>query len=454
MAIAEAYPTSSFICGCDRVMVLAFYMVIYFLPIASAFVEISFGLMFVAYLLKRGAILKKWWQHPPESMIGKKRAMAWLQLFINAYRPVGGFVGKPIAIWTLVVAINVLLSQHLSLSVEAFFCKFLQHIFFLLLAVETLRSAKRLRIFITIFFLSATLIIINGLTQYITGQGFVRQHEMLDGRVISSLRHANDFAAYLIVVLPIAFMLCVGSETLKGLAKDIASPVWKFFQQPIFRIWMGLLSLVGLVCLGLTYSRGAWLALMVAILWAVRRHFKRLLVLGVCMVGFLAFFIPKMLAERTVNTNSADGIWTTSSRLNYWQEAINIVKDYPILGTGLNTYSTVAPAYKISWGGYPHNCYLQMAAEQGLFGLIALLAVFIFFWKGTQRALMYHTDPMRRRLINGLSIGIMAFWLQSFVDTNFYSNQLGSLMWIMMGALVSLCTYRDDDVLVGLRSQN
>ena len=72
-----------------------------------------------------------------------------------------------------------------------------------------------------------------------------------------------------------------------------------------------------------------------------------------------------------------------SHRIVLWKEAIAIIKDHPFLGCGLNTYSIVAPKYKIAEGGgiYPHNSYLQMAAETGLLGLGAFLWIIIILFR-------------------------------------------------------------------------
>lgn len=130
------------------------------------------------------------------------------------------------------------------------------------------------------------------------------------------------------------------------------------------------------------------------------------------------------------------GEGSTPIRFNLWREALRITRDYPLTGCGLNTYSIVARDYKsFDWGGvYPHNSYLQMAAETGLFGLFAFFWVlFTFFKTGLQ-----YLNQKRDYLVLGLLAGILAFLVHAFFDTHLYSLQLVVLFWYMLGLTVAV----------------
>ena len=125
-------------------------------------------------------------------------------------------------------------------------------------------------------------------------------------------------------------------------------------------------------------------------------------------------------------------------RAGFWKEAISMIKDYPLLGVGLNAYSEVAPRYKVNWGGYPHNCYLHMAVEIGLLGLLFFLWMLCRIFCMALKFLKTTKDGYLEALMLGLISGFGAFLLQSFFDTNFYSVKLGSLMWVIMGLIVAV----------------
>jgi len=83
-----------------------------------------------------------------------------------------------------------------------------------------------------------------------------------------------------------------------------------------------------------------------------------------------------------------------SGRQGFWKEALLIIKESPILGTGVNTYSKVAHQRKIrAW--YPHNSYLHMAAEIGILGLFVFMWGLVSLFKNTLRNIKLIKDnPM------------------------------------------------------------
>jgi O-antigen ligase len=233
----------------------------------------------------------------------------------------------------------------------------------------------------------------------------------------------------------------------------------------------GVIAILTLICLGLTYSRGAWLALFIALVclgWGSRR---RVLLCGFIVSVFLFVFYPTLQEKRNVGLffdrtpehiseayqfNKEDegtmGIAAPvvdaqeaqeelrtnigSGRIQMWQEAIAIIRTAPALGTGLNTYTRVAPQHKIHWGGYAHNCYLQMTAEIGLIGLFSFLWIIYTLFSHALKSVSRICDPFDRSFLIGLLAGLVGFLIHSFFDTNFYSVKLANLMWIAIGAVV------------------
>ena len=130
------------------------------------------------------------------------------------------------------------------------------------------------------------------------------------------------------------------------------------------------------------------------------------------------------------------------SRDVFWSRAIELIKQHPF-GTGINTYSKVSKDYFIQktgylfGSGYPHNCYLQLTAEMGFLGLFAFMWIFWELYWNTIRNLKKMNDRFLLLFALGLLAGLSGFLVHSFVDTNFYSVQLGNYMWIVLGAIVA-----------------
>lgn len=82
-------------------------------------------------------------------------------------------------------------------------------------------------------------------------------------------------------------------------------------------------------------------------------------------------FIPKMHGSLLVtNTVIRE---TTNDRLDLWNQAIIMIKTYPIFGVGPMHY-----AWFNKTNGHPHNSILQLAAEWGLPATAIILAIAIY----------------------------------------------------------------------------
>jgi len=294
--------SEKFIIWCDKGMVFSFYALIYFLPISIALSETFTGTSLLFYLIKRGIIFYG-------SLKGRSSEQVKLsffgkgKLFLRSYKPIESDLNWPIALFLFFNFVSVVTSQYPLLSAEGFLGKPLQSAFLYFTFIECINSRKRINIFLSIFLISCTLISVNGLYQYFVGQGFIHGYPY-NGRVFSSFRHSNDFGAYLVVVVPLLLSLSV-LTWVKGFGKlsreTAAKPDFKFLSSRIGKNAIFVLLLLGLACLGLTYSRGAWVAFSVAVLF-LGKFDRRILLINITVLFlFFMVFYPKLTGGRGVN---------------------------------------------------------------------------------------------------------------------------------------------------------
>ncbi len=426
---------TGFVEKCDKFMAFCFFALIYFIPISIALSETFINLALVAYFIKRIAIFISKikssdfdWKGLP---VHKK---AWV--FLKHLKPIENWLNGPIALVLFFSVVSVIFSQNFSLSVSGFFGKTLQNAFIYFTFIECINTKKRLKIFLFAFFASVTLICTNGLFQYYGGKGFIHGR-LFEGQVSSSLRQANDFGSYLLIVTPVLF--CLSVFILNGLKEQISKERsgFAFFSSPITKIVILCVFLLSLACLGLTYSRGAWLSFALSLFLVSIKSRKRLLLAMVFLLLFIVLFGPGMMQNRN-DLNSFHHFIVNNNRLLYWEGAFALIKDYPVWGTGLNAYSFVRSQYEIDWGGYPHNCYLQMLAEVGIFGFLAFIGMLFVFFRNATRSIRKIRENSLRVLFIGFLVGFAAFVFHAFWDTTFYSVQLASLMWVTMGLIFSI----------------
>jgi len=256
------------------------------------------------------------------------------------------------------------------------------------------------------------------------------------GRARSVFVTPNTFAGFLIIGLPMAFVL---SLTARRGASRLA---WA----------AGAAVLVA--ALFATRSFGATLALAAAtpaLIWelsrqgaARREHRPRLLpVFGVTLAAVLAIlaFLWASPGWRAgaLSLLPSHKAATAEERFVYWNSTLEMIRDAWPLGTGLDTYHLDYPAHRhVSLAGtdqwFAHNDYLQLLAETGPLALLALL------WLLWRTGWMTHTvlrvaDADSAALAAGAWTGAAAALLHGLVDFNLYVPATAVGIFLCLGLL-------------------
>jgi O-antigen ligase len=284
-----------------------------------------------------------------------------------------------------------------------------------------------------VFFVSAT-----ALAQYLWGHS-----SLIFGRVSGPMHHPNDLGTLLVTVLPVALVLM------------IACRYWS----------LSVLLLVLVSALGLTSSRGAWIAFavsMMALGLCLKR--RRVIVVIVFMLAmFLWIFGTYCLSTRVdlysvsmsqgpvmkpsfanpwgfpVKFSATKLFLGSSGRELYWNTAESVIKKYPWFGCGYNAYVQTLKDLRVGHTEYPHNSLLHITAELGIFGLVFHLWLVVALFLQVRRVLRAVSLERDLHVLGcGIFCGILAWMLHSLVDTPWSSLQLGILLWLLIGILLSL----------------
>lgn len=249
----------------------------------------------------------------------------------------------------------------------------------------------------------------------------------LEGRVVSTFENPNVLGEYLIVIIPVTLALMLSREK-KG---------------------AGFLYLIMLLadalCLGFTYSRGAWLGIVLGILFFILfsgRYSLAGIVCGGLAVPFLTLLLPSNVTLRFSSIlNFADT--STTYRINIWRGVVNMIKDNLIVGVGIGegAFGTVYRNYSlpgIEAAPHSHSLYLQIWAENGIIGLfIFVLFVFVLY----QMIFSFIASPYTkngRMTALGLAAGLTAILAQGFTDYIFYNYRVFLFFWMTVGLIRAL----------------
>lgn len=363
----------------ERVALVGLCVMIFCLPAAKAMVESFFGLAVFFWLLYQG-------RHP--GRIGAE--LADLRL--------------PLSIFVCINLLSALASTDIKVSLVAFVAKLLEQVAVCVMAAQVFNSRRRFTLLGVVVFVSFVVMLADGLWQYGFGSDFLRGFTLLDRRLRATFATGNDFGIWLATMI-----VFFTSLAMNGLRRPVRVVLL------ISAVWALALCL-------LTSSRGAWLSLGAGCVF-----------LGIMARGrqrIWVFLVSAILA--------ATALWrlhlnpdSTLQRLNLWREALLIIKDFPVVGTGLNTYTPVAVKYALSaqTGIYAHNSFLQMAAETGIAGLGAFFWFLTAFFRRGLRLLRQKPEPVLR----GILAAIVVLLVHSLIDVNLYALQFVILFWFLIG---------------------
>lgn len=201
----------------------------------------------------------------------------------------------------------------------------------------------------------------------------------------------------------------------------------------------------------LTQSRGSMLGVAVGLFALALWHDRRFLwVIPLAALGFFGavqVLGAGSLSEFISRIDVAGGS-TLPGRLEIWQRAIYMIRDFPFTGIGIGTFDPVAHAlypfilFANATIPHAHNMLLEVAVDLGIPGLVfyaALLSGFAFSaWKASQ---VYRGSL--HALIVGLACGMLAHQVFGIMDAYMLGTKLGVVMWVFMGLAAALYLHRD-----------
>lgn len=153
---------------------------------------------------------------------------------------------------------------------------------------------------------------------------------------------------------------------------------------------------------------------------------------GVVMLG------GEPVLNRFMGTvSSAD---PTTGRAHFWRTTLSIIRDYPLLGSGLGSFGLAFTRYDTRSGALrveqAHNDYLQTLSDAGIVGaLLGLFFIVTLFRLGLQRT--NSEDRFRRGVAVGALAGCFTVLVHSFFDFTLHTTA-NALLFLVVAGLATL----------------
>lgn len=248
-------------------------------------------------------------------------------------------------------------------------------------------------------------------------------------RAGGTLGHPNSLALYMDLLLPLCLSLLLFSKGMKG------------------RILLGIGFVLGLIGLVATLSRGGLIATGLSLIAILIIHWTRhigvirsvlSLLLGAALVGVILVSTPNPVQKRFSTYDYGAGY----GRYSLVLVSLNVIKNHPLLGVGLNNFTEVARYFDNTpegiitlWNAPVHNLLLFIAGETGILGLSAFLLLMCVVFASLRNSLS-SPDPLVACTSLGLLMGFVAFFIHSLVDYCHWTHF--NPLWVQAGLALSL----------------
>lgn len=299
---------------------------------------------------------------------------------------------------------------------------------FLFVAINTVKEKKDFNIIVTVLVFTATLVALYGLYQAVIGVEIEKAWVDMEAnpgmrtRVYSVFNNPNILAEYLEMIIPLSVSLLWFS---KKLGKKI--------------IFLGT-TLIMVLALVLTQSRGGWLGFAFSALIFIVLIEKRLLLSLIPITIGGIYFLPDSIMNRIMSIfNLMDS--SNEYRITMWEITLEIIRDNWVAGVGFGhlpfkqtfeTYIRTHPTF------HAHNTYLETAAEMGIPGLIAFLLFLFILYKYGIKMLIQQDDKYIRVMTAGVLSGIGAAMFHGLFENILYLPKIIITFWIMISLVLTL----------------
>lgn len=310
---------------------------------------------------------------------------------------------------------------------------------------------------------------------------------LAQGDHAKAIRFFNCYAAGLAIIVCIVTIKHAGSGFDKHYAHWVMTPFYNdhtaygavlafflpitaccFFLpgNNVFRkIFYAALTALFAFALYLSFSRAAWLSLIIAIgVWVILRlriKFSWVVIGGLIIGSVLYFYADDILYKMSRNSQdsstsfvehiqSMSNISTDASnveRLNRWNSAFSMIKERPVVGWGPGTYQfQYAPYQKSKYktiistnfgdGGNAHSEYIGPCAETGIPGMLTVIVMFIIALYTGLRTYNHTKDPYDRLLALMMTLALVTYFVHGSMNNFLDTDKLSLPFWGAFAVIV------------------
>ncbi|MHA1724548.1 MAG: O-antigen ligase family protein [Promethearchaeota archaeon] len=347
-------------------------------------------------------------------------------------------------IYELITNVNGVTAGGAIMSVVFSSLNYLTGFAFFFIVLNTVKTKEFINKILNILLISAFITVIFGFYQYLTSIEIGNTPFWVKlNRINSTFKDPNSFGIFLSLILP----LLLGKI---------------FFNNKGLRVFFIFEIIAILIIFPYIGSRSGFLGLILAfflffILVIINQTPKKrliyfiffILIIFLFICSFSVIFKYSNLYERLnlskdvlINKESLNSFFM--GRLYFWNEALQMIKNYPLTGVGIGAFIVELPNYfKIHGIPYKYtdsteNYFLQISAEFGLIGLILVLIIFYFIIHEIIVGFRNNSINFKLKyLYFGLIASIASYFINIFFHTYIGNFEVKYTFWLLVALIFS-----------------
>ncbi len=197
-----------------------------------------------------------------------------------------------------------------------------------------------------------------------------------------------------------------------------------------FKLTTLILTIANIYCIFFFFSRGAYAAFFVGLLFMAFIKKQWMLLPLFIIVFSWQTVLPTQVVERIKETKNEEGQLDLSNakRLVMWQQSVDLFKRSPVFGSGYNIFPYLG--FEL---GDTHNLHIKVLAEQGIIGLFILWITFFLAFISSWKLFKNAKDGLLKGLGFGFSACVVSMFIVNFFGDRWTHTPLGAYFWILLG---------------------
>jgi O-antigen ligase len=355
-------------------------------------------------LLVLFALVGSWWRRREEDIPAPTGSLIWL-LLLSSY----------LSVWNVSLRYGLPVPLTLDNTVLAYWKNYAMMLALYFVAYHGLRDRGDVRHMVMVVYAVLLVMAWREVANFVAGETFSDGHRANGPFWILGM-NANHFGAFIAHFATFA------------LGVSVLDPVpW--------RKWLGRIVFgCSLYPLFYSYSRGAYAAVLVAVLMLGLLRHRLLFVATLVVMVFWQDLLPDSVVDRIQMTESSDGQVEESAamRLVMWNFAKTLFADHPIFGIGFGGFSFASDGMPLR---NVHNYFLQTGAEQGVVGLLLLALLLGKALHCGWRLYKQQEDGF----FSAVGLGFMACTVAVIITNQFGDRfsqlEMGAYFWLLLGTV-------------------